>query len=95
MGSAGQRARQYRNHAHQVSVSSLHLNVIHVYTLLLDYSIGIGIAYYSTALSIMVPCSAKLLYSLEMENINIYTPFGNPSETENINIYIYYSHLTV
>ena len=42
-----------------------------------------------------LPCSAKLLTSLEMENRNIYTPFGNPLETENINIYIYYSHLNV
>jgi len=28
-------------------------------------------------------------------NINIYTHFGNPLEIENINIYIYYSHLSV
>eukprot|EP01043_Picozoa_sp_COSAG02_P112605 COSAG02_NODE_48804_length_331_cov_0.836207_1_plen_87_part_00 len=42
-----------------------------------------------------LPCSAKSLTSLEMENRNIYTPFGNPLETENINIYIYYSHLNV
>jgi hypothetical protein len=40
-----------------------------------------------------VPCTAELLTSLETENINIYSPFGNPLETGNINIYIYYIHL--
>ena len=34
-------------------------------------------------LSCMIPCTAKLLYSLESQNINIYTPFGDPLETEN------------
>eukprot|EP01043_Picozoa_sp_COSAG02_P003712 COSAG02_NODE_92_length_37588_cov_135.916242_39_plen_215_part_00 len=45
--------------------------------------------------AIAIPFSAKSLTSLGMENINIYAPFGNPSATENINIYIYYSHLSV
>ncbi len=34
-----------------------------------------------------LPCTAELLTSLEMENINIYTPFGNPLEPGNIYIY--------
>ena len=34
-------------------------------------------------LKMRIPCTAKLLYSLETQYINIYAPFGYPLEVEN------------